>query len=174
MADTTVIRITTTQTTAQLSEYLGAEAGPRAANDLARLLEAVAGGVIPATIERNLTSVKASGTATFTAVVATDALTVNGVAFTCVASGATGNQFNKGASETASAAACVAKINAATDATIAGIVTAAAVGAVITITAVQPGISGNAFTLVETGGHITLSAANLASGSEGTVTSFSL
>ena len=114
--------------------------------------------------------VAATATATFTAVVATDKLTVAGVDFTCVASGATGDQFNKGSSETLSAAACVAKINA--NATTKKYVIASNVGAVITITAIHKVALGNLVTLTETGGHITLSAAALAGGVDTVFTTY--
>lgn len=172
----TVITITHPETVAQLSEYLGRQAGEarRGANDLARYLKAVAGGVLSASVVVGTDAVRASGTATFESVAATDTLTVNGVAFACVASGATGNQFNVGASDTISAANCAAKINAAADATIAGKVTASAADGVITITAVDPGVAGNVFTLAQSGDHITLSEANLENGSNGTVTTYDL
>lgn len=114
--------------------------------------------------------VAATGTAEFTAVVATDKLTVAGVDFECVASGATGNQFNKGASETLSAAACVAKINA--NATLSKYLVASNVGAIITITALHKVYLGNLITLAETGGHITLSAAALAGGVDTVFTTY--
>jgi hypothetical protein len=50
---------------------------------------------------------------TFSGVVATDTLSVNGVTYTAVASGATGAQFNVGGSDVATAANFIAVFNAA-------------------------------------------------------------
>lgn len=52
----------------------------------------------------------AYSTLTLAGVVATDTCVVNGVTYTCVASGATGNQFNIGASDTLTAANLAALI----------------------------------------------------------------
>lgn len=137
-------------------------------------LEAAASGVSVGgalSVSPNETSgVAATGTALFTAVVATDALTVAGVAFTCVNSGATGDQFNKGASEALSAAACAAKINA--NATVSKYVVATVVGATITLTATEKSALGNLITLTQTGGHITVSGAVLSGGAAIVYTSY--
>lgn len=92
-------------------------------------------------------SVQASGTITFAGLVATDTITVNGVVFTAVASGATGNQFNVGASDTITATNAAKAINASVTANVIHVVFASAVGPVITVTAVQPGLQGNMNTL---------------------------
>lgn len=145
-----------------ISSSLPQEMGSQIRNKLeAYLAGRSVGGALR--VSRNETSgVAATATATFTAVVATDKLTVAGVDFTCVASGATGNQFNKGASEAASATNCAARINANT--TVNKYVTASVVGAVITLTANVKCYLGNLVTVAETGGHMTLSAAALAGG----------
>jgi hypothetical protein len=64
----------------------------------------------------------------FASVVATNAITINGVVFLCVASGATGNQFNVGGTDTISATNLAAVINASVTAGIAGMVTATSIG----------------------------------------------
>jgi hypothetical protein len=173
---TTVVRITHAETTAQQSEYLGAPASaPReACNDLSRYLRALASGAQSGTVTIGEDdSVSASATATFSGVVATDSITINGTAFACVNSGATNNQFNKGADDAASAVNAAAKINAISSTVL---VTAAASEGVITLTAVQPGVLGNAITVAQSGDHITLDpTTRLASGAERTApTSYSL
>lgn len=91
--------------------------------------------------------IQAAGTVTLASMVATDTITVNGVVFTCETSGATGNQFNVGGTDTITAANAAVAINASVTAKVAGYVTASSVGVVLTVTAVQPGLSGNMFTL---------------------------
>ncbi len=105
----------------------------------------------------------ASGTFTFASIANTNTLAINGVTFTCVTSGATGNQFNVGASDTEAAANAAASINASVTALIPGYVTASSALGVVTITSVARGISGNQTTI--TGGtHVTASGARLTSG----------
>jgi phage tail sheath gpL-like len=108
--------------------------------------------------------VQASGTLTFVSVIATDAFVINGVTFTCVASGATGNQFNVGASDTLTAAAAAAAINASATALISGYVTASSALGVLTITSAFYGLSGNQCTLVSNDATITASGARLTAG----------
>jgi len=113
------------------------------------------------------TAVAASGTATFSgAGTAGDTVTIAGQAFTAVASGAGNNQWNVGASASASAINLAAAINASTTASFAGIASAAAVAAVVTITARIPGNVGNQITLAKSSTAITVSGANLTGGSE--------
>ena len=88
-------------------------------------------------LEAGLTHVHAI---TLTSVVATDAVTVGETTFTCVASGATGDQFDVGIDDTATAVNLAAKINA-----LAG-VTATSDGDVVTVTADAPGIYLNVAT----------------------------
>lgn len=92
-----------------------------------------------------------------------------GVTFTAKTSGATGNQFNVSATATTQAAAMVASFNASTNLT--GIVTAANVAGVITITAAVPGAVGNALVVTEslTNVAVTTSFATAATGSNGTI-----
>lgn len=119
--------------------------------------------------------VKATGTLTLTSVVATNTFAINGVTFTAVASGATGNQFNVGVSDTLTAVNAAAAINASASALVsgnAGVVATSALG-VVTVTAKVPGVTGNAITL--TGGtNIAASGARLTGGSDGTVTTIDL
>lgn len=74
---------------------------------------------------------------------ATDALTINGTAFAFVASDATGNEVNIGATAAASAAALATAINANSGLP----VSAKAEGTTIYLTAKTKGVAGNAITL---------------------------
>lgn len=93
-------------------------------------------------------------TITGASVIATDAVNVNGTAFACVASGATGNQFNLGADDAETMANLAAKINALSgiDATADGaVVTVTAYGRVLIVstddTTLTIAESGNAYTI---------------------------
>lgn len=108
--------------------------------------------------------VRASGTFTLTSVIATDAISINGVTFTGVASGAGANQFNIGVSDTATATNLAASINASVTALVAGYVTAAAVGTVVTVTSTFYGLSGNQTTIASADGTIVANGARLAGG----------
>lgn len=175
---TTVVHLTHAETTAQLQEYLGSAGDDprRAANDLARYLRACASGSesgVTMTVGED-DSVAASATATIESAAATDSITINGVEFAGVANGGspTGNQWEVGAGGTAdadSATALAAAINASETAKIAGYVTATAASNVVTITAVHSGVSGNMFTLTDTGTTITVTGDGfLAGGAERT------
>lgn len=115
----------------------------------------------------------ATGTFTLDTVIATDAVSINGVTFTCVASGATGNQFNVGASDTDTATALAAAINASSSALVSEHVTASSSAAVVTITALYGGTPGNAITIASADGTITASGARLTGGADGTEASYS-
>lgn len=108
--------------------------------------------------------VRASGTLTLASVVATDTVTINGVTFTAVASGATGNQFNVGVSDTATATNLAAAINASVTSLVSGYVTASSSAAVVTVTSAFYGLAGNMTTLASAGGTITVSGARLTGG----------
>lgn len=88
---------------------------------------------------------------------------INGVTFTAIASGATGNQFNVGVDDPTTAANAAAVINASASALIGGYVKATAALGVITVTAVSYGLSGNQATLVGST-NIVASAARLTGG----------
>lgn len=113
--------------------------------------------------------VQASGTLIFDTVVATDAFVINGVTFTAVASGATGNQFNVGADDVETAENAAAAINASATALINGYVTATGAAGltttgVVTITSAFYGLAGNMTTLVSNDATITASGARLTGG----------
>ena len=84
-----------------------------------------------AVLAANATDVQ---TITLDTVIPTDAVSVAGTTFTAVAYGATGNEFNVGADDAATAVNLAAKINALSG------VSATSDGAVVTVTADQPGI----------------------------------
>lgn len=108
--------------------------------------------------------VAASATATLNAVVATNSITIDGHAFTAVASGATGDQFNVGGTDTITATNLAAAINASVTAGIANVVSATSAGAVVTIYADSVGAMGNTITLTATATRFTLSSATLLGG----------
>ncbi len=95
-------------------------------------------GVQPANTDRRFAfkaAISTAGSRTYpisTNAVAADTVTVGGVTFTAIASGATGNQFNVGASTTATATNLAAVLNA--NATISALYTATASTNVVTLT----------------------------------------
>lgn len=109
-------------------------------------------------------AVKAHGTITFSSFTAADTFTIGSETFTCESSGASGNnQFNKGGTDTLSAAAAVAKINAHPN--LSQTCTATNVGAVITVTSLVPGKIGN-YINIAISAHGSVSASALASGAD--------
>lgn len=146
----------------QADTGLRAQAGKRMMNYFRSLI----GGARSAKVIVNVNAVKATGTITLSAHVATDTVTVNGITFTCVASGATGNQYNVGADDTATAVALAAALNANT--TLDGMIVATSALGVVTLTALHPGELGNAVTLAISA-HGSVSAARMAGGTNGAV-----
>lgn len=114
--------------------------------------------------------VAATGTVTITAgITAAQTVTIGGVTFTAVASGATGDQFNIGASETEAAANLAAAINASRTASartypVAGDVVATSAAGVVNVTAKVAGAAGNALTLAASGANVSVSAGTLTGG----------
>lgn len=134
-------------------------------NRLSEYTSAVVGGVRNAVVKIAAgDAVKASGTLTFDTLIATDVITINGVDFTCMASGATGNQFNVGGSDTLSAVAAAAAINASATALVSDHVVASAAGDVVTLTAKHPGKHGNLITIDSPDTTVTESGARLTGG----------
>lgn len=126
----------------------------------------VTSGMRPAIVHTKVNCSKATGTITLSSHVATNTVTVNGITFTAVASGATGNQYNIGASDTETAASLASAINANT--TLDGMVVATSALGVVTLTAVLPGELGNAVTLaISANGSV--SAARMSGGTNGAV-----
>lgn len=108
--------------------------------------------------------VAASGTFTLTSVIATDACSVNSVTFTCVANGATANQFNVGLDDTATAVNLAAAINASVTALVTGVVRATASTNVVTITSAFYGLAGNQTAIATADSTIVVSGARLTGG----------
>lgn len=139
---------------------------------------ALSGGLENATLTFSVGMVQAQGYFTFASVVATDVFTINGVDFTCVASGAGANQFNVGMDDAETCENAAAAVNASVTALVAGVVTAEArtVGMAerVYITAVVPGVGGNLITLADSDSTISESGARLTGGSQGTVTTVNL
>jgi phage tail sheath gpL-like len=169
----TEIEITTDETAADVAEKLATAKGDpkRLANELVTYFNKMAGGLVPANVKVKIGDVKATGTVTLASVDVDDTVTIDGVTFTAVASGATGAQFNQGGTDTADAASLVTAINANT--TLDGRVVATSALGVVTITAIEAGELGNSVTLASSNGtRLAVSAAALAGGVNGTTTSF--
>lgn len=109
-------------------------------------------------------AVAASGTFTLTSVIATDAVSINGVTFTAVASGAGANQFNVGVSDTLTAVNLAAAINASVSALVAGYVTASSALTVVTVSSTNYGIMGNQTLIASADATIVASGARLSGG----------
>lgn len=140
-------------------------------NLLNRLVGGASNGQLVSVID-NGDGVAASGTVTFSAAnTANDTFLINGVTFTAVASGATGNQWNVGTTGATAAANLAAAINGSATALVNLHVTAAAVSNVLTITSVSVSALGNAVTIAkgtDAGAVMTVSGARLASGANAT------
>jgi phage tail sheath gpL-like len=151
------------ESSADMQALVHAETGNRflAGKKLMNYLRSLMGGARQATVKVCVNAVKATGTITLSSHVATDTVTVNGITFTCVASGATGNQYNVGASDALTADALAAAINANT--TLDGMVVATSASGVVTLTALFPGELGNGVTLAISA-HGSVSAARMAGG----------
>lgn len=98
------------------------------------------------------------------ALAADDTVVVNSHAFTAKSSGATGDQFNIGASLTATAANLAAAINASITSGIAGVFTATSAVETVTIQVVAQGTAGNSYTLTQTGDGVTVGGATFSGG----------
>lgn len=113
--------------------------------------------------------VTASGTITFSSIAAADTVTINGTVFTGTNGTPTGNQFKTGVTDTASATSLAAAINASATAVVVNNLLATSAAAVVTVTSKGEGTLGNLMTLAISA-HGSVSAANLAGGTDGTVT----
>lgn len=168
------LKLTTARPTAYLTSTFQTAGGKRAiAERIKQYLERIYTGnelaqstsvspQIVVTVQND--EVRASGTFTLATVIATDAVKVNGVTFTCVASGAGANEFNVGLTDTATAANLAASINASVTTLVAGYVTASSALAVVTVTSAFYGLSGNQTLIESLDGTITASGARLTAG----------
>jgi hypothetical protein len=107
----------------------------------------------------------ASGDITFTGQpTANDVFTINGVAYTAVASGATGNQFNIGAALTNTLDNFAAALNASTDARLTVATYSNGSGTKLHVVYDVTGSAGNSFTLIEGSANASTSGATLTGG----------
>lgn len=171
MAIQTILHITHPATAADGKELLIDDNTQSSGLKLQRFVKNVVSGVDGGEVFTGVAADKASGTFTLDTVIATDAVSINGVTFTGVASGATGNQFNIGADDDETAENLAAAINASASALVNEHVVASAAAAVVTVTAKWPGASGNAITIASADLTITASGARLEGGTDGTYSS---
>lgn len=169
-----VVQITDDRNAATVQDFLRTSDKAQMVRGIRKLMSDYDSGSGQGALNVRTGVAKASGTLTFVSVIATDVLTINGVDFTCVASGATGNQFNVGGDDTASAAAAVTAINASATDLVSGTCVASSAAGVVTITAKYPGTTGNAITIASGDATITASGARLENGSDGTETNFDI
>jgi len=176
-----VLTITANESEERLNQLLDQETSkPKEwMQQLRNFLIRVVSTDIPSTIDQQIDggdAVAASGTFTFSNTAANnDTVLINGVTFTAKTSGATGNQFNIGASATASAANLAAAINASATALVSGLVSATSALGVVTVTARAKGVTGNAVTIaegVDSGSVITVSGARLTGGTDATANTY--
>lgn len=129
-------------------------------------------GAYPATEAMIVTGgARATGTVTCATVIATNTVTINGTAITAVTGAAGNNQFDRSGTDTQTAANLAAAINASTTDIISKNVVASSSGAVVTLTAIAAGHSGNAITLASSGATVAVSGARLTGGT-GTTTRY--
>jgi phage tail sheath gpL-like len=153
---------------ADIQNDLYAENGYRelASAKIVNYAKQVTSGARPAAVKTRIGAVKASGTVTLSSHVATDTVTINGTTFTCVSSGATGNQYNVGGNDTSTAVNLAAAINASATSVVVDNVYATAASGVVTVTAIDPGTSGNQITLAISA-HGSVSGARATGGTNG-------
>lgn len=170
MAASTVIQIDHTD------DIPGLAGGTRkeVARALINALEAYTSGAKRATTlavhpNDNEALVRASGTITCAAAADGDTVTIAGVVFTGETGSPGTDEFDISLASDALVAADLARcINASTDALLAGIVSASASDAVVTVTVVQAGRLGNHITLASSNGtRLAVSAARLTGGTGG-------
>lgn len=113
------------------------------------------------TVIEDDTPLNSSGTVTLSSSSGVITATINGVALATASLSGT---------DTENAAALAAVINASVNALVAGIVTAANVLGVVTVTSVRKGVLANAITLAASGTGATASGARLTGGSNGSTT----
>lgn len=123
-------------------------------NDVINYLSSIEGGHA-ANIDVSVGSaglVAASGIITFASAANNDTITINNVVFTAKTASPTGDQFLVGVSNTADAAAAAVVINASATSGVSGFYVASAAAGVLTLTAVQKGVMGNAIAITSSNG----------------------
>lgn len=131
--------------------------------------KAAAGGINPSTLTFKTASAYSTATLTFTGVPANnETFVINGTTITAKTAGATGNEFNIGASATLTAAAIVTLFGtiAGPSGSVAKLkgITASSSAGVVTFTSVIAGVAGNGYTLAESMANCT--AADFTGGAE--------
>lgn len=176
----TVITITHDESTGTMQSRLQGSDKYEVAHRMANYIAGLMGGAYTCSMDLQVAegnAAAATGTITFSGVgAANDTILINGVTFTAVASGATGNQYNIGGTATLTAASLASAINASASALVNQHVTAAAVTGVITLTAAKKGAAGNAVTLaegVDANNHMAESGARLTGGTNATANTYS-
>jgi hypothetical protein len=112
----------------------------------------------------DLSTVKATGSVIFADLPsADDTITLNGIVFTAKASGATGNEYNIGATVAATVENLYNSVIAATNTALKGAIYAYDADS-LNITFATAGTIGNAYTLAESGSNTSVSASTLTSG----------
>lgn len=136
----------------------------REAQALSHFFRNVAAGAQNVKIEVIADSAATFATATLTAasIGDTDTCVIGGVTLTAKTSPSGQSQYLRGVSNTADGAALAACINAHTS--LAGMVTAASVAGVVTISSARRGTMGNGISLVGTATRLAASTANLTGG----------
>lgn len=170
----TVLKLTTNESAASDSSVLLGSESHVTANKLIDVLAAMAGGAKAASLSVAVAGVTAAtDTVTFSAAAtANDTVIVNGITFTAISGVPAAHQFDIGLDESDSAESLAASINADP---LTLVVASAALG-VVTLTAVQAGVMGNAITVaegVDFGGVISVATPRLAGGVDATPTVYS-
>lgn len=114
--------------------------------------------------------VAASGTVTFSSIVATDTVTIGATVFTGSNSSSGTAQFRTGGTDTAAATSLAAVINANT--TTNKLVIATSALAVVTVTCLNPGLLGNFFPIAISAHGSVSGSGKLTSGTQGTIASY--
>lgn len=114
-----------------------------------------------------LANVYATGTAKCTSVIAGNTTTLNGLLYTASATPTDYTEFDISGDDTATAASLARSVNGDTRTGTLGDVSATSLTDTVTLTTNKKGFDGNATTLAETGGTITLSGATFTGGLDG-------
>lgn len=171
---TTITLNATDLSAAQLGSIVNFGASIEGALSLASYIESLASGVHTGTLVSYLGSVQAAGTFTVSSTGPTAAETAvcAGTTLTAVASGAVpaNGEFNVNATASTVATGIALAINSV--AALSGIVTAVANSAVVTVTAVVPGVMGNG--LIMSDAMTNVATVSFTGGSNGTSYTFDL
>lgn len=165
-----LMTLTDTKATFQSYSPLGnTEAGDKqvSINNFINYLKRMRDGQSYGTLQFSVGATQATSTLTSTGAASDgQAITIQGIALTAAASPGA-DEWAPSATVGTQATNIANAVNA--NATLASIMTASAAAGVVTLTANQPGVAGNAFTISENCSNVTLATfASLATGSAGT------